>query len=534
MIANSPIPPAAQADPIAQSRLRRLLERAENFRKHGQIDFAIDSLEQALRLKPDDVPTLLQVAELQLKAGRYTPGRAAAMRALEGHLDSPKTALRLVRLLGVLSESGLLLEVARQIPPHVWDSANSLVAMALELSMVGAHGPAREFVRAALAREPEHPPSLAMAATIDVFHGDLDAAAEHAERCLRYLPNDSGMHWQIARLRLPGGEQRVPRIERALALNPPLEDQARLAYALHDELHNLGEYDRAWAALEHGCRAQRAFVGHDRDASQALFDALLEWTPGEIAQGGGHDDPRLAPVFVIGLHRSGTTLAERILTGHSRVAAGGETYDMRAAVRRVTGIHFNGDLDLRAVQARAGLDYRALGADFLRRIAWRAGGSPMVTDKLPSNYYMVGFIARALPHARFIHLNRDPIDVGLSSLRTLFSHAATYSYGQEDYVHHYRNYRRLMDHWRQLLPDRILDVQYQDLVDRPEETAARMAAFCGLDYEPAMVSIEQRKDAVSTASSVMMREGIRRDRSRVWARYERHLGPLVAAFPEYA
>src|SRR5690606_19371322 len=147
--------------------------------------------------------------------------------------------------------------------------------------------------------------------------------------------------------------------------------------------------------------------------------------------------------------------------------------------------------------------YRALGADFLRRIAWRAGGSPMVTDKLPSNYYMVGFIARALPHARFIHLNRDPIDVGLSSLRTLFSHAATYSYGQEDYVHHYRNYRRFMDHWRQLLPDRILDVQYQDLVDRPEETAARMAAFCGLDYEPAMVSIEQRKDAVSTASSVM-------------------------------
>src|SRR5690606_27538690 len=229
MIANSPIPPAAQADPIAQSRLRRLLERAENFRKHGQIDFAIDSLEQALRLTPDDVPTLLQVAELQLKAGCYTPGRAAAMRALEGHLDSPKTALRLVRLLGVLSESGLLLEVARQIPPHVWDSANSLVAMALELSMVGAHGPAREFVRAALAREPEHPPSLAMAATIDVFHGDLDAAAEHAERCLRYLPNDSGMHWQIARLRLPGGEQRVPRIERALALNPPLEDQARLA-----------------------------------------------------------------------------------------------------------------------------------------------------------------------------------------------------------------------------------------------------------------------------------------------------------------
>lgn len=529
-----PAPSASPADPIAQSRLRRLLERAQSFQKHGQTDAAIASLEQALQLAPEDVSILLQLADLQLRAGRYTPARAAAMRALEGHMDSPKTALKLVRILGTLSESGLLLEIGRQIPPHVWDSPSSLVTMALELSMVGAHGPAREFVRAALARQPEHPPSLAMAATIDVFHGDLESAARHAEACLRWLPNDSGMHWQIARLRLPGGEQRVPRIERALALQPPLEDQARLAYALHDELHQLGEYERAWAALEHGCRAQRQHVGHDQAASQALFDALLQWTPEEVRQGDGHDDPRLAPVFVIGLHRSGTTLSERILTGHSQVGAGGETYDIRAAIRRVTGIHFPGELDLRALQARAGLDYRALGADFLRRIAWRAGGSPLVTDKLPSNYYNVGFIARALPRARFIHLNRDPVDVGLSSLRTLFSHAASYSYAQDDFIAHHRNYTRLMDHWRQLLPDRILDIQYQDLVDRPEEMAARMAAFCGLEYEPQMVSIEQRKDAVATASSVMMREGIRKDRARVWAKYERHLGPLLAAFPDYA
>src|SRR5690606_34338714 len=124
-----------------------------------------------------------------------------------------------------------------------------------------------------------------------------------------------------------------------------------------------------------------------------LFDALLQWTAAEATTGDGHDEPRLQPVFVIGLHRSGTTLAERILSGHSQVAAGGETYDIRAAIRRTTGLFFEGDLDLRAVQGRADLDYRALGADFLRRIAWRAAGSPLVTDKLPSNYYNVGFIA---------------------------------------------------------------------------------------------------------------------------------------------
>src|SRR5690606_27653134 len=125
---------------------------------------------------------------------------------------------------------------------------------------------------------------------------------------LRWLPNDSSVHWQLARLRLPGGEQRVPRIEHALSLQPPLEDQARLAYALHDELHTLKDYDRAWAALELGCHAQRRHIGHDAAASQALFDALLQWTAAEATTGDGHDEPRLQPVFVIGLHRSGTTL----------------------------------------------------------------------------------------------------------------------------------------------------------------------------------------------------------------------------------
>lgn len=522
-------PGGAPPDGIQASKLRRLLQRADAYRAAGQVEAAITSLEAAVQLQPDHVVALLQLSELHLAAERHNAARACTLKATQGTLDSPLTALRLMRQLKMLTESGMMIELAQQLPPPLWDSAKSLTEMAQELTLAGALIPAREFARAALERDPEHPPSLAMHATLDVFHGDLTAAAKHSERCLHHLPHDAGSHWLLSRLRLPQAEQRVTRIEVELARGCSGEDEAWLSYALHNELHDLRQYERAWQALERACRAKRATLTYSQVQSDALFDTLCDWNADEVASMDGWQGEERIPIFVIGLHRSGTTLAERILSGHSQVAQGGETYDIRAQLRRASGLHFAGELDPRILAARQGLDYRAIGQGYLQGMNWRAAGKRYVTDKLPSNYLNVGLIARALPRARFVHLRRDPINVGLSSLRTLFSHACAYSYDQAEFVAHHRNFLRLMAHWRQLLPDRILDIDYQDLVDAPEASAERMARFCGLQYEPLMVRIEGRGDAVSTASSVMMRDGIRRDRGQVWKAYERQLQPMITA-----
>lgn len=521
-------PPLSNPNDVMQaSRLRRLTQRADNFRQTGQRDAAIQSLEAALQLQPDSIACNLAIAEMQLEAERHNAAREAALRALDGNFTTPRLAIDVMRMLNRLSESGLMVELARQLPPAMWDSAKSLAEVAQELSSIGAHELARTYAREAVARDPNHPPSLVIQATMDVFYGDLASAAEHAERCLQFIPDDPGAHWLISRLRLPDGERRVARIQAELdrAATPELE--AWYAYAQHNELHDMKQYGRSWAALERACRAKRTALAYDPAAAAAHFEQLLGWTEAETAIADGCDDPRLVPIFVIGLHRSGTTLTERIISGHSRVRAGGETYDIRAQLRRASGIHFAGEVDSRVLQARGGLDYRAIGEGYLRGIAWRAEGAPCVTDKLPSNYYNVGFIARALPRARFVCLRRDPVDIGLSSLRTLFSHACPYSYDQADFVQHYRNYERLMAHWHRLLPGRILDVDYDDLVNAPEATTRRLAQFCGLEYEPGMVKIESRSEAVSTASSVMMRDGIRRDRGQVWKAYEAQLQPMI-------
>lgn len=527
------MPAPVAPDAAAQSRMRRLLQRAKTYQSLGDLKAALSSLDEALAIQPDAVAVLLQKAELLLQQERHNDAYDAAMLATQGHIDSPLTALQLLRVLNRLSQSALMIEIVQQLPPPMWDSAKSLAEVAQELTVIGAHDLAMTFAKAGLERDPKHPPSLYLCATEDVFFGDLKSATVHAEHCLEVIPGDPSAHWLLSRTRAPGAEQRIDKIQQALQTKMDGESEAWLAYALHNELHDLRDYVPAWEALERACRAKRSVLDYSSEESGKLFDSLMQWQGKECREDGEFSSD-LTPLFVIGLHRSGTTLAERILSGHSAVVAGGETYDLRAQLRRASGLHFSGELDRRIVESRDALNYKNIGRGYLQSMQWRAKGSRYVTDKLPSNYYNVGFIARALPNARIICLDRDPIDVGLSSLRTLFSSACPYSYDQLEFAAHYHRYKALVAHWCREFPDRILPVAYQDMVDAPEATAERMALFCGLKYEPAMVQIQSRSDAVATASSVMMRDGIRRDRGRVWAAYETQLQPMIQALAKVA
>ena len=516
--------------PAADSRFRKHLRRAEVYLSSRMTDQALVSLLAASDAHPDHVQTRLRIADIHIAAGRHNEGRDQVLKAATGFIETPMVAVELVKRLGKINDSTSIVEIARQLPPPMWESANLLAEMSNQLSLVGAHELAEAFARAAVARDPDHPPALSMMARMDMFFGRLDQAAVHVQRCLAISPLDPGSHLLASRLRMPGGRERVERIQAVIGQTQDAEALANLGYALHNELHDLKDYGPSWDALMLGCRSKRQALGYSAAESAALFDSLAGWTAAEAAAGDGWVDPALTPIFVIGMHRSGTTLSERVISGHSQVIAGGETYDITAALRRASGLHFRGESDPRAVQARAGFDYARFGRDYLAGMRWRAGEYRFITDKLPSNYFNVGFIARALPQAKIIHVRRDPIDVGLSNLRTLFGTGCGYSYDLMDFVDYYRRYDALMDHWRAVLPGRILDLAYDDLVADPEAVARRMAEFCGLPFEPGMVKIEERSDAVATASAVMMRDGIRRDRGKLWKAYEQPLQPLIQAF----
>jgi Sulfotransferase family len=300
-----------------------------------------------------------------------------------------------------------------------------------------------------------------------------------------------------------------------------------LSFALHKELDDLEQYEDAWVALVRGCRAKRSRLNYESRQTQQLFDALTQFEPAAAQQAGAGTDAAAIPIFIVGLHRSGTTLLEQMLDGHPEVRALGELYDFTSAMRYATDHHCKGVIDATIVQRAGGLDLAAAGKRYLEGIEWRLEGRRYFTDKLPSNFLNIGFIAHALPRARILHMVRDPVETCFSNLRELFSEANPHSYDLAELAHYYRLYSALMKHWHTQFPGRLLDVDYAKLLAEPEVQLRRVAEFCGVPFAPAMLSPDSRRRAVVTASAVQVRNSIQvRDRPK-WAPYERWLSPMI-------
>jgi len=310
------------------------------------------------------------------------------------------------------------------------------------------------------------------------------------------------------------GEQRRP------------EDIALLAFALHKELDDLGEHVGAWNALVHACQAKRATLDYQPAQTHALIDALIAMP---VQAPVAPIDNARTPIFIVGMHRSGTTLLEQLLDGHSQVHGVGELYDFTSQMRYATDHHCRGVIDTTIVQRAAQADFAAVGAGYLAGMKWRLHGVRFFTDKLPSNFLNIGFICRALPQAKILHMVRDPVETCFSNLRELFSDANPYSYDPLELADYYRQYERLMAHWRAAYPDRILDVDYAELTRDTETVLRRVVAFCELDFEPRMLELGKRERGVATASAVQVREGVVAREVPKWAPYAEPLKPMIEA-----
>jgi hypothetical protein len=307
------------------------------------------------------------------------------------------------------------------------------------------------------------------------------------------------------------------------------KDEGHLAYALHNELHELGDHEGAWEALARGCRARRIEQPYDRVGTMAMFDGLRRTFDATFSRGDFDVDTEdaLTPIFIVGLHRSGTTLLERILSGHPDVADAGETYTFSAQLRLAADHVCTVIADTVIAERARDFDYTAIGRGFIEAMRGRSRGRRFVTEKQNPNFILLGPIAKALPRARLLHMRRDPADTCFSNLRTLFTHEAAYSYDQVEMADYCKAYHDLMAHWREVLPGRVFDIDYDAMVREPETQARRIAGHCGFEFREDMLQVGRRSGMVATASSNQVRKGIVTNRGGLWRAYERHLGPML-------
>ncbi|RFU47870.1 sulfotransferase [Paraburkholderia sp. DHOC27] len=337
-------------------------------------------------------------------------------------------------------------------------------------------------------------------------------------------------------------------LQRGDSLTP--DNRAQLHFALG---HALGEMKQNDASFDHLLKANamyRGNVDYNEALTLGLFSQLPQLLSADVLRAkGGLGDPSEAPVFIVGMPRSGSTLIEQILASHPAVYGAGERPDFGKALVSALARKPDEDdkLHLDAIRQASAAQLTALGADYQRRIrdelpelrALRDAGEDdpfkRITDKYPFNFINVGLIHLALPNARIIHSRRGAVETCLSIFSRIF-HDVPFSYDLAELGRYYRAYDALMAHWRQALPPGVmLEVQYEELVDDLEGTARRMLAHCGLDWDARCLAFHQTQRQVNTASASQVRQPIYRTSLARWRPAAPLLQPLYDALgPELA
>jgi tetratricopeptide (TPR) repeat protein len=297
-----------------------------------------------------------------------------------------------------------------------------------------------------------------------------------------------------------------------------------LHFAAGKALDDLREYGAAMGHFDAANRTRQTIAPFDRSAFARSIDGLIaRFTRDFFAENAalGSDDE--TPVFVLGMPRSGTTLIERVLSGHPHVGGGGERSFWNQNAPAWVGA------STERLPARA----NELRGNYLRLLRGIAPDALRVTDKMPFNFLWVGLVHALLPRARIVHCRRNPVDTCLSIYSTYFAEHWGFTSDRGDLAAYYRQYLRLTDHWRAVLPaDRMIDVDYEEAIASPEETARRLIAFCGLEWDPACLSPDRNVDAVRTASRWQARQPIYRTSIERWRNYEPWLGELRGLLPQ--
>jgi tetratricopeptide (TPR) repeat protein len=393
-----------------------------------------------------------------------------------------------------------------------------------------AHERAAEAFRGAVKLMPGQASYRFNLATALVAMGDITGAERELESCIELDPTFWSAHFTLAQLRKQTRESNhISSLQALSAAHANNQDaQTYVNMALAKEHEDLGEYPAAFDRLVRGKASGKDGRGYSTTHDEALFDAIIRRFPQPLEASSG--DPTHEPIFIIGMPRSGTTLVERIISSHPDVYSAGELQNFGVVLKRQSGSTTLPVIDIDTIERTQGIDWATLGADYLASTRPATGQRPYFIDKLPHNFLYAGFIAQALPHARIVCLRRDPVDTCLSNFRQLFAQLSPlygYSFDLLDTGRYFVLFDRLMAHWRQVMPGRILELDYEALVDAQEEHSRRLLSFCGLPWDDRCLQFEKNDAPVNTASAVQVRAPMYRTAIRRWKKYETQLAPLL-------
>ena len=490
----------------------------------GRLEEAEGKLSAILHDRPHEVRALAMLGEAYLKQRRYLEALGPLSRCLQrrpGHTGVVHGLCHALIGLGLYDEAIAPLEdLVRKTP----DSVDLRALLGTCASSLGDQDRAITLFQHTLADAPRKAHVWMLLGTSLKAVGRTDEAVAAFRRAIEVGPDHAEAWFMLGELKTlrytADDRAALRRLAEDLAVKG--RDRVFIHFALARALEDDGAYEDAFAQYAAGAGLNRSLHPYDseefaarRRADEALFSAEFF---ASRAEGG---DPSPAPIFIVGLPRSGSTLVEQILSSHSAVEG---TMEL-PYLPRIASEFFGGK-----IAALSSAERTAQGEIYLAKAArHRRRDRPFFIDKAPANFQNIGLIQLVLPNAKIIDVRRHPLGSGVSLFRQLFRSPGGFSCDLADIGRHYRDYLGLMRHFDRVLPGRIHQVIYEDLVADPEAEIRHLLAYCGLPFEEACLRFHETRRPVMTPSSEQVRRPITKEGLEYWRRYEPWLAPLKVA-----
>jgi Flp pilus assembly protein TadD len=507
-----------------RGKAQQLFYRGNKFFEQGAHAEAAPLYEQAVELDSSHAEALNNLGASLSYLGRYEEAEQCFRDAInvKPNFSDPHSNLGvLLRQKSYLSDSEALLRRALKLRPTDVDAR---INLGLTLVFLGRMRDARACFAKVLKTTPRNVLALFGMGQIAAMEGRFEEAESTYRRIIELRPKMTNA-WAA----LPGTRKMTSADsdwlksaeEIASSAIHPMEE-ANLRFAMGKYCDDVNDFARAFQNFKRGNELLRtAAADYDRKERSRLIDESIRvYSRDAISKIGAPGSSSAKPIFVVGMPRSGTSLAEQIIASHPEAYGAGELNFWAALATKDTGL----TRDALSVATRP-----KVAEEYLRILQGFSANASRVVDKAPGNSDFLGLIYSVFPNARVIYMQRDPIDTCLSCYFQQFLTGINFAFDLSDLVHYFREHQRIMAHWREVLPRGfILDVPYEELVTDQETWSRKMINFIGLEWDARCLEFHANRRQVTTASAWQVRQKVYKSSVARWHNYEKFIGPLKA------
>jgi len=482
---------------------------------------------------PEFAPAWHVASVIALAQGNAARALTHIQTALDLMPEQCDWALHKARLLLINRHRIAAQKLAIELSQKQSDSVIFCAELALLLNKLGLYQGSLEWYQHALNIEPNNAQLLFNLASLQRFMGKLDDSQHSLDKLIKLNPRDSEA-WLLRSSLIKQSLQNNHIAELRVALQqqqPPIA-KAQLYYALGKELEDLQQFEKSFEALQQGASVRRANMQYSVDKDVQTLEKITQVFDASVFKQNIQGCASTQPIFILGLPRTGSTLVERIIGNHSDVYSAGElnnfAIEMMQQVRKKMPHPPANKLDL--IAATRDLDFKSLGQNYIDSTRPDTDLSPRFIDKLPLNSLYVGLIHLALPQAKIVYVQRNPMDSCLAIFKQIFTQGYPFSYDLAELSHYQIAHYQLMAHWQKVLPGVVHTVSYEKLVTQLQRKTEQLLAYCDLPWQSQCCEFEQNTTAATTASASQVRQPVYTSSVGKWKHFSKQLSGVQKQF----